>query len=263
MNRTVRAVRGRLPLYTQLKERIWEMVESGQLKPGDQVPSERELCERYSISRMTCRQALNDLVTEGLLYRMQGRGTFVSSPKVTQELLSLTGFTEDMLSRGLVPETRVLTVEVVPASKKVAAYMNLAMGERVIRLERLRLAGGQPMCLEQGHLPESRVPALEKRRDLDGSLYRLLAGVYDLRLARAHETLEAVAAREREAEVLEVAAGSPLLLLERVTWDAEGGAVEYVRSFYRGDRYRFHTELVRREGGWYGQEPDEPASSTR
>ncbi|MHB9144353.1 MAG: GntR family transcriptional regulator [Symbiobacteriia bacterium] len=263
MNRTVRAVRGRVPLYTQLKERVWEMVDSGQLKPGDQVPSERELCERYGISRMTCRQALNDLVTEGVLYRVQGRGTFVANPKVTQGLLKLTGFTEDMLARGLVPETRVVSAEVVPASKKLAAYLDLPLGEHVVRLERIRSAGGQPMCLEQGHLPASRVPGLEQRRDLEGSLYHLLADVYDLRLARANETLEAVAARERTGEILEVAVGSPLLLLERVTWEADGRPIEYVRSFYRGDRYRFQTELVRREGGWYGQEPDEPAVGTR
>ena len=244
-----RGARGRLPLYTQLKERIWEMVEQGQLKPGDQLPSERELCERYNISRMTCRQALSDLVNEGLLYRMQGRGTFVASPKVTQGLLGLTGFTEDMLSRGLIPETRVLSVEVVPASNKVAAFLELAIGERVVRLVRLRLASGQPMCLEQCHLPENLAPGLEKRRDLSGSLYKILSAHYGLHMVKAHETLEAVAAREREAEALEVATGSPLLLLERVTRGADGRAMEYVRSFYRGDRYRFQTELVRHEGG--------------
>lgn len=263
MDRTIRAVRGHLPLYTQLKERLWEMVEAGQLKPGDQVPSERELCERYGISRMTCRQALSDLVTDGVLYRVQGRGTFVANPKVTQGLLRLTGFTEDMLARGLMPDTRVVSAEIIPAGKKVAAYLQLPLGERVFQLERLRSAGGQPMCLEHGHYPASRVPGLERRRDLGGSLYRLLADEYDLRLVRAGETLEAVAAREREAEVLEVAVGSPLLLLERVTWEADGRPIEYVRSFYRGDRYRFQTELVRNEGGWSSREPGEPANGTR
>lgn len=248
MSTVARGVRARLPLYTQLKERIWEMVEQGQLKPGDQVPSERELCERYGISRMTCRQALSELVTEGLLYRVQGRGTFVANPKVSQGLLSLTGFTEDMQTRGLVPATQILAVEVVPASKKVAAYMELPIGERVTRLDRLRLANEQPMCLERSHLPEQAVPGLEKRQDLDGSLYRILAVEYGLRMAKAHETLEAVAARAHEAEALGVSEGSPLLMLERVTRGLDGHVLEYVRSFYRGDRYRFHTELVRREG---------------
>ncbi|MGE5589878.1 MAG: GntR family transcriptional regulator [Bacillota bacterium] len=243
-----RGARGRLPLYTQLKERIWEMVEQGQLKPGDRLASERELCERYNISRMTCRQALSDLVNEGLLYRMQGRGTFVANPKVTQGLLSLTGFTEDMISRGLVPETRVLSAEAVPASNKVATLLELAIGERVIRLVRLRSASGQPMCLEQCHLPENLAPGLEKRRDLSGSLYKILTAHYGLRMVKAEETLEAVGAREREAEALEVTAGSPLLMLQRVTRGADGRPIEYVRSFYRGDRYRFQTELVRREG---------------
>ncbi|HLN60177.1 MAG TPA: GntR family transcriptional regulator [Symbiobacteriaceae bacterium] len=236
-----------IPLYYQIKTRLLESIETGQLKPGDQVPSERELTTHFSVSRMTARQALTELENQGYLYRLQGKGTFVATPKLDQPLAGLTSFTEDMRRRGLEPGAQVLSAEEVPAGRKAARALGLSETAPVFRLERLRLAGGDPMALEIAHVPAALVPGLAQEGTLERSLYGLLRERYGIRLVRATQSLEAVAANEYEAQVLHVKEGTPLLLLERVSRDEQDRPVEFVRSLYRGDRYRFITELNRRE----------------
>lgn len=236
-----------IPLYYQIKTRLLESIETGQLKPGDRVPSERELTTHFNVSRMTARQALTELENQGYLYRLQGKGTFVATPKLDQPLAGLTSFTEDMRRRGLEPGAQVLSAEEVPAGRKAARALGLSETALVFRLERLRLAGGDPMALEIAHVPATLVPGLAEEGALERSLYGLLRERYGIRLIRATQSLEAVAANEYEAQVLHVKEGTPLLLLERVSRDEQDRPVEFVRSLYRGDRYRFITELNRRE----------------
>ena len=236
-----------IPLYYQIKTRLLESIETGQLKPGDRVPSERELTTHFNVSRMTARQALTELENQGYLYRLQGKGTFVATPKLDQPLAGLTSFTEDMRRRGLEPGAQVLSAEEVPAGRKAARALGLSETALVFRLERLRLAGGDPMALEIAHVPAALVPGLAEEGALERSLYGLLRERYGIRLVRATQSLEAVAANEYEAQVLHVKEGTPLLLLERVSRDEQDRPVEFVRSLYRGDRYRFITELNRRE----------------
>ena len=236
-----------IPLYYQIKTRLLESIETGQLKPGDRVPSERELTTHFNVSRMTARQALTELENQGYLYRLQGKGTFVATPKLDQPLAGLTSFTEDMRRRGLEPGAQVLSAEEVPAGRKAARALGLSETALVFRLERLRLAGGDPMALEIAHVPAALVPGLAEEGALERSLYGLLRERYGIHLVRATQSLEAVAANEYEAQVLHVKEGTPLLLLERVSRDEQDRPVEFVRSLYRGDRYRFITELNRRE----------------
>lgn len=236
-----------IPLYYQIKTRLLEMIERGQLTPGDRVPSERELTEQFSVSRMTARQALIELETQGYLHRVQGKGTFVATPKVEQPLNGLTSFTEDMRRRGLKPGAEVLSVGEVLAGGKVASLLDLPETASVFRLERLRLAAGQPMALETSHVPAALCHGLSASDFRDQSLYKILADICHIKLVRATQSLEAVPASAYEAEVLGVREGTPLLLLERVSRDVNDRPVEYVRSLYRGDRYRFTTELERRE----------------
>ncbi|MDB4896812.1 MAG: GntR family transcriptional regulator [Firmicutes bacterium] len=236
-----------IPLYFQIKTRLLELIENGQFKPGDQVPSERELTERFSVSRMTARQALTELESQGYLYRIQGKGTFVATPKLEQPLAGLTSFTEDMRRRGLAPGARVLTAQEAPAGKKAAKLLGIAETATIFRLERLRLADGEPMALETSHIPVALCPGLLEADFRDQSLYRILAERCDTRLVKADQSLEAVPATAYDAEMLHVREGTPLLLMERVSRDASDKPVEFVRSLYRGDRYRFTTELIRRE----------------
>jgi GntR family transcriptional regulator len=236
-----------IPLYYQIKARLLEAIESGQLKPGDRVPSERELTAQFTVSRMTARQALTELETQGYLYRLQGKGTFVATPKLEQPLAGLTSFTEDMRRRGLEPGAQVLTAGEVPADRRVARSLGVAEGAPVFKLERLRLAGGDPMALEASHIPAVYAPGLLDAGAIRGSLYQVLEERYGIRLVRAVQSLEAVAANSYEGEMLHVREGTPLLLLERTSRDTADRPVEFVKSLYRGDRYRFTTELHRRE----------------
>lgn len=233
-----------MPLYFQIKSRLLEAIESGALKSGDRVPSERELTTQFAVSRMTARQALTELETQGYLYRVQGKGTFVSTPKLEQPLVQLTSFTEDMRRRGLEPGARVLSASEVEAGRKAARALGIAENARVIRFERLRLAGGFPMALEISHVASERFPGLAGSDLNNRSLYQIFEQ-YGIRLSRATQSLEAVAANAYEAEILHVREGAPLLMLERVSRDDQDQPVEYVKSLYRGDRYRFTTELYR------------------
>lgn len=236
------------PLYQRLMELLQEEIDAGRLKPGDQVPSERELADQYSMSRMTVRHALTELVNEGILYRQQGKGTFVALPKIRQKLGGLTSFTEDMVSRGLRPGAHVLSVQVVPAPYRVRHALGLpddAAAAEVLRVERLRLADGEPMALEVTHLPLTRIHGLSGENLDNVSLYERLQQ-YGVVPNHATQTIEPAAADAALARVLKVREGALLLLLERTTYDQRGEAIEFVSSHYRGDRYRFMVELQRR-----------------
>lgn len=233
-------------MYYQIRTHLLEMIESGQLKTGDRVPSERELTEQFGVSRMTARQALKELEALGYLSRQQGKGTFVTTPKLVQPLAGLTSFTEEMRQRGLVPGAVVLAVEEVLAGWRVAEALGISQTAPVLRLQRLRLADGLPLALEISHIPSALCPGLGQADFENQSLYKMLADRYGIRLIRAAQSLEAVAASPYEAAMLQVKEGTPLLLIERVSQNSKERPVEFVRSLYRGDRYRFTAELIRR-----------------
>jgi GntR family transcriptional regulator, N-acetylglucosamine utilization regulator len=236
-----------VPRYHQLKEILRERVRSGEWQPGDLIPSERELSESYSISRMTARQAITDLVNEGVFYREQGKGTFVSRNKITQQLMRLTGFTEDMSARGQHPSTQVLSAQIVSADEQVAEHLRVPLGEPVLRLQRLRLADGEPLAIENSHLC---FKGHERLLDEDlerNSLYRLLETKFGLPLMEAEQELEAGLAAAEEARLLKVAVGSSVLYTRRTTYSDRNQPIEYARAVYRGDKYRFYARLMRNQ----------------
>src|SRR5919202_2889223 len=173
-------------LYHQLKLILRSKIENGEWKPGDQIPTEEELCERYRVSRITVKQAINGLVAEGLLYRQQGKGTFVATPKIEQGPERLTSFSEQMQQRGLRPGGTLLNRRVIPASKKVAEQLKLELGAPVIQIQRLRLADDEPMGIQTAHIPLSRCPQLLEEELGQQSLYKLLAQ-YGIHLVSAME----------------------------------------------------------------------------
>jgi GntR family transcriptional regulator, N-acetylglucosamine utilization regulator len=236
---------GPLPRYYQLKEIIRERIRRGEWVPGGLIPSERELCERYGISRMTARQSITELVNEGLLYREQGKGTYVGRPKIAQQLLRLTGFTEDMRARQQRPGAKVLAAEMWPADEPTAERLRVRTGQPVFRLRRLRLADAEPLALETSCISFigcERLLADDLERD---SLYHLLEVAYDVPPLEAEQELEADLAGEGEARLLDVAVGTPVLRTRRVTLTRRNQPVEYATSVYRGDKYRFYTRMVR------------------
>lgn len=232
-----------IPLYYQIREYFRRAIAEGQLKPGDLLPSDNELAAQFGIGKMTVRQAMNDLVHEGLIYRYRGKGTFVAFPKFQHPLQKLASFTEDMLSRGMRPGSRILFFGHVAADNQVAASLHVPPGKSVLRVRRLRLADDTPVGIHDSYL----APAISfSQEDLErrGSLYALLEE-RGITLAEAEETLEAIAARKEEAALLDLCQGFPLLLVSRVVFASGGEPLEYVRALYRSDLYRYCIRLKR------------------
>ncbi|MGF1472285.1 MAG: GntR family transcriptional regulator [Rubrobacteraceae bacterium] len=233
-----------VPKYYRLKESIRAMIEDRQLGEGHMIPSERELCERYGVSRMTARQAVTDLVNEGILYREQGRGTFVAGKKLRHETTRLTSFTQDMQERGMEASSKVLEIEVEGAGPAVARMLQVEPGEKTVRLRRVRNADGEPMALETSYLVYEIAGDILKADLERSSLYQELTK-QGVAITRAEQSYEATLVSETEATPLQVPAGNAALLVERVTFDEEDRPFEYVKSVYRGDRYRVTAILHR------------------
>ncbi|NOK60428.1 MAG: hypothetical protein GFH27_549281n178 [Chloroflexi bacterium AL-W] len=233
-----------MPLYVQLKRLLEAQVSEGTLVPHSRIPSERELSDHYTISRMTARRALAELVQEGRLYTSTGKGTFVAEPKIDQSVQALTSFTEDMQARGLIPSTRILRRELTPASDIVARSLWINAGDIVYRLERLRLANGEPLALENAYLSFPGVEFFDGY-DLEGSLYAMLRERFGLVPVEAIQEFEARLPRSQERRLLKMNEGEPVLKLLRTTFNAEHNPFEVVQSIYRGDRYRFVAKLIR------------------
>lgn len=230
----------REPRYYQVKRHLADLVRS--LPPGSALPTERALAQTCGTSRTTVRQALHELVVEGRLDRQQGRGTFVARPKVSQPL-QLTSYTSDVLARGQEPASVLLALEQVRADDVLALALAVRPGARLVLLERLRLADGEPMAIERTHLSAGRFPGLRRHVLRGGSLYDALDSAYGVRPVRAELTVETALATPTEAGLLGVDTGLAVLLLTQRSVDADDVPVEHVRSVYRGDRYRLVTTV--------------------
>lgn len=225
----------------EARERVLELIET--LQVGQAIPPERHLCVELGVSRLTLRAAVDQLVQEGYLVRKHGSGTFVSQPKIAQQL-ALTSFTEDMRRRGMVPSSRTLELATGPAGPRLARRLQVSPEERVLRIRRLRLADGETMAIEALHVAQSLVPGLVPN-DLEGrSFYELLDERYGIAIARGEQAIEPTVTNEEESKDLGVPLHSPALLFERTTYTETGRVVEFVRSLYRGDRYRLVAELL-------------------
>ena len=211
------------------------LAELDALAPHAPLATERELADRHRVSRTTVRQALDGLENDGRVYRIQGSGTFVA-PTVVSKSLSLTSFSEDMQARGLSSGSRLLAVDTVAAGRRVATGLGIDPADQVVRITRLRLADGAPMCLENVHLAAEQVPGLVEC-DLTGSLYELLGERYGIEISSADQVVDAVELEDTEASVLGVPPGSPSLRIRRIGLDRRGTPVEATVTRYRADRY--------------------------
>jgi len=239
-----RLLSGPIPLHHQVYLDLRSAIEAGEWKPGEQIPPERELAERYGCSLITVRRALSELVREGRIERTRGRGTFVLHPRVQLDFGGSQSFTSEMQSHGLDAETKVVAARPEEAGEAVANALELETGAPTLYVERLRLAGGEPMLLEQVHLPADRFPGLLASDLEHNSLYALLTERYGTRVVRAREAIEPILLRGREAKVLDQPSGRPALLVEGIAYAADGTPVEFARSFVRGDRTRYYVERL-------------------
>ena len=235
-----------VPLYIQIKEHLRMQIQTGVYPAGTKVPSERQLARQFGVSRMTARQALQALAHEGLIYSQVGKGTYVSLPKIEGRLQALAGFSEEMAQRGVRTSSKVLIAVIEPADEITASYLQINRGDEVIVLSRVRMADEVPIALETAYLAHRLCPGLLNSHDFSReSLYEALRKDYGLVLVRAEQTIEARMAEPYECEALELEDPMPVLSITRVTYSDKGHPVEYVRSVYRGDKYRLHTTLMR------------------
>ena len=235
---------GPVPLHHQVYLDLRGAIESGELRPGDRLPSERELTSRYGCSMITIRRALSELAREQRIERTRGRGTFILRPRIDRDLGGTLSFTDEMQTRGLDAETRLIAARPEVAGDAVANALGIEVGDPTLYLERLRLGGGEPLLLEQVHLPAARFPGLLASDLESNSLYDLLTERYGTHVSWARETLEPILLHAREARLLGCGARTPALLIESIASTGDGVPVELGRTYVRGDRTRYYVERV-------------------
>lgn len=231
------------PLYQQLYQLLRNKINSGQWRPGDLLPSETELRQKYQVSRATVRQALDELVSDGLIERQQGKGTFVAPPTVEQGLVRIVSFTEDMQQRGLQPSTKLIAAELAPATAVIAQKLQIEEGATLARIERLRLADGEPMSVEVSFLVHQYCPGILSEDYTTHSLRRMLEEQYGIRIASARQTIRAISASKEMARLLDAPPKAALLYIERISYSENDVPIEFLRLYHRGDRYTLHGEL--------------------
>ena len=232
-----------VPLYQQLYDILRDKIMRQEWKPGDMIPAEPDLCDRYGVSRTTVRQVMAKLVDEGLIYRQRGRGTFVARPTLEKAMVRILSFTEDMRERGLEARTQVLSSGLLPAPEYIAERLEVAPQRQLARLERLRLADGEPLSIEEANLVHDYCPGVLQRNYAVVPLREALEQGHGIRLIRAKQVIRAMPASPRVAPLLEIPRLSPLLYIERVSYSQYDVPVEFLRIRYRGDRYSLYNEL--------------------
>ncbi|HEU4328624.1 MAG TPA: GntR family transcriptional regulator [Roseiflexaceae bacterium] len=227
------------PMYVQLKEAIAADIKAGHYQPHQRLTSERELCERYGVSRMTVRQALVELVREGVIYTRIGKGTFVSAPPTSAQLpAAVNSFSQEVLARGCRLSSRVLEAMVMPALPQVAHVLHIALEADVILLVCVRLSDAKPLALETTFLPFARFPDLLRHDFSVESLHHVLEHVYQLKLVQVEQPIEAALADAREADALGLRLPAAVLKMRRVTQCQDGLPIAFVLSTYCGDYYK-------------------------
>jgi GntR family transcriptional regulator len=232
-----------IPYHYQLRELLRDEINTGCWEVGERLPSEREICETFELSRTTVREAMDALVNEGMLRREKGRGTFVADPKIMEHWLDLPdSFTDAMQQQGYRVDTKVLNSNIIVAPHKVREELRLKANEHVIVLDRLRSILNEPILVVTSYLTESICPGLNHEDFTKYSLYQVLREKYQINIASAKRCMEAVAANELEANLLHIKIGAPLMMIESTAYLEDGTPVEYFKARHRGDRTRFQVE---------------------
>lgn len=242
-----------VPLYLQLKELITKQIKEGILSPGEKLCSERELCELYSVSRITVRQALNELDKEGLIYRTHGKGTFVAQPKVEQELFQITPFQNSLLRKGLKPKTKLMEYLVLANSYNISQILNTPLVEQIVQLKLLGLDEETPMAYYSSFFPlelGQKMQRLAEQASLNGESFTTLdlyKEIPELNLGTISQTIEASIADNFIANILAIKKGSPIFIVESIIYTDRDEPVEKKTAIYRGDKYKF--SVIRKPNG--------------
>jgi GntR family transcriptional regulator len=238
-----------LPLYAQIKETLRARILDGSYAPHSQMPSEHELCAMFGVSRITVRQALGDLQKEGLLFKLHGKGTFVSKPKAFQNVSSLQGFAEAMSAMGYEIVNQLRSFRIVKADRQIAARLNIEEGSPVTEIHRVRLLNREPVSLELTWLPETLGARLANADLVTRDIFLILENDCGVPLGHADIALDAMLADEDIAEALRVDEGSPILRIDRLTHDAHGTPIDYEHLYFRGDAFQYRFRIDREKHG--------------
>ena len=233
-----------VPLYVQIAESLLERIRAGELAPEERLPSERELSKSLNVSRMTLRAALRELDNKGLLVRRAGDGTYVAKPKIERQAAKLVPFTENMRSRGYQASARLIVFEQRYAKVSIASNLKIPVSAPVYYFQRLRLINNEPVLLEKCTMPIYRFPNLEKHDLEKRSVYEIAETEYEIVPHHSEQSLEAVSATEFEADFLGIDPGTPLMMERRLAFDKDNHPIEYGQDLFRGDRFRFVTEIA-------------------
>lgn len=236
-----------VPLYYQIQQGLLAHIRSGKLKPGKPIPSEEDISRQLRVSRMTARQALKALCHLGVAYSQRGKGTFVSGIKMEKNIRQVLSFSQEMVARGAKPRSRAITFELRTADSEVAEALRIRPKDPVYFLQRVRLDESVAMGVETAYLPQQLYPGLLEKYDPRTSLYQSISRLYGIDIVIADEVVEAALVGAEEARLIRVAKGSPVFLFTRTSYVASGEPVEYVKSIFRGDRYKLVNRLTRRE----------------
>lgn len=233
-----------VPLYLQLKDALAERIVRGDLCSQEHLPSERQLCEEFDVSRVTVRQAIDELSRAGLVYTVPSKGTFVAESRTSLDVrVSLAGFTEDVRHLGAMPSTVLLEASLLLPWPELKAALCVNEDMEVVKVERLRLVNNVPLALHTAFLPHHLCPNVLQYNLAEESLFHILRSEYGLKLAKAGESVRAVLANDRELKLLHLAHPAPVLSAERTTFLEDGQVIEYSRATYCGDWYRLRMEL--------------------
>lgn len=235
---------GNEPLYVRLKETVIHGVETGAYQPGDRLPSQRELCRQFGMSHMTVRRAIDELVAEGVVFGIPGKGLYISEKKHPAET-SMAGFTGEMTARGYTVASRILEKGLLPASTVLARALEIPAGSELAFLHRLRLVNGEPISIQYSYLVHRFCPGILEMIQENTSLYTILSQVYKIELINSITTVESTLAQKSQAELLGLSLPAALMMIEQINKQDGKLAIEYSRLAYRGDRYVMQTRLDR------------------
>lgn len=242
---TISHLSSSVPLYIQIAENLIVKIESGEIAPGEKLPTERELSEQMNVQRATVRQALSVLKDRGLIERIQGSGTFVSEAKIEREAVQLFAFTKILSERGYKVGASIVSQREMPADETTAAKLRIEVGVPIYYIHRLRFLNDKPVMLEKFRTPVHLFPRIVDFNLEERSIFEVMEVEYGRKVTEAAQYLEAVTASDFEAECLGISPGGALMMEERVTKDQNGVVVEFSRDLYRGDRFRFMVETAR------------------
>ncbi len=227
------------PLYVQLKEIIAIKIERNELNPGDQIPTEAYLTEKYGVSRITVRKAIEDLVDDDILVRKQGKGTFVAVPKIERELITVNSFSNRMSKKGFIPGAKVLSKQLIIPNPTICKFLKIKENQEAIAIQRLRFLDNKPVAIEKSYMPYDSYPRVLEANINMGSLYKFLEEEYNVYPGKSEKTLEIVKCNEFEAKYLDIDVGEPLFLLIGAIFTDDDRSIEYVKTVFRGDCFRF------------------------